>query len=192
MNALRGQSGTNFAPPRSNSGRDVRTQSETSPMANTKGGKPSANGNGSASNRQWFDSLARSAASLCGKPTSFLIATAIVLIWAVSGPVFHWSDTWQLVINTGTTIVTFLMVFLIQSTQNRDALAIQVKLSELILALKGADNQIASIEHLSEEELEQIRRRKHEQAAPATARPKQRRAGKHDEDGAGTAMSNGN
>jgi len=77
-----------------------------------------------------------------------------VLLWAITGPIFHYSDTWQLVINTGTTIVTFLMVFLIQNTQNRDTLALQIKLSELILALKGADDKVADIEDATDEELE--------------------------------------
>ncbi len=77
-------------------------------------------------------------------------------MWVVTGPLFHYSDTWQLVINTGTTIVTFLMVFLIQNTQNRDTLAIQLKLSELVLAMKGAENKFAAIEDLTDEELEEL------------------------------------
>jgi len=92
----------------------------------------------------------------------------VVLVWAVLGPVFHYSDTWQLVINTGTTIVTFLMVFLIQNTQNRDTKALQVKLSELILALEAANNKIAAIENASPEELdaaqEEIQERAKEEA----------------------------
>jgi len=80
----------------------------------------------------------------------------VVLAWVVTGPMFNYSDTWQLVINTGTTIVTFLMVFLIQNTQNRDTLAIQLKLSELVLAMKGADNQFAAIENLTDEELREL------------------------------------
>jgi low affinity Fe/Cu permease len=78
----------------------------------------------------------------------------VVLVWAITGPLFHYSDTWQLVINTGTTIVTFLMVFLIQNTQNRDTLALQIKLSELIVAMKGADNKLAVIDDATDEELE--------------------------------------
>jgi low affinity Fe/Cu permease len=81
---------------------------------------------------------------------------ATVIVWALTGPVFGYSDTWQLVINTGTTIVTFLMVFLIQNTQNRDTLALQLKLSELIIAVKDAENRIATIEDLPEEELEKL------------------------------------
>jgi low affinity Fe/Cu permease len=106
---------------------------------------------------QWFDSFARGAASFCGKPVVFLLAVAIVLFWALTGPAFQYSDTWQLVINTGTTIVTFLMVFLIQNTQNRDTMAVQVKLAELIIAMKGAQNRIASAEDMSEEELDGLR-----------------------------------
>ena len=95
-------------------------------------------------------------AHLAGKPATFLIAVAVVVIWAVSGPLFGFSDTWQLVINTSTTIVTFLMVFLIQNTQNRDTLALQLKLAELIIAVQGAKNNIATAEDLSEEDLERL------------------------------------
>ena len=84
------------------------------------------------------------------------IHTNLLIVWVLTGPIFKYSDTWQLVINTGTTIVTFLMVFLIQNTQNRDTLAIQLKLSELVLAMKGAENKFAAIEDLSDEELEQL------------------------------------
>ena len=80
----------------------------------------------------------------------------VIVVWVVTGPLFNYSDTWQLVINTGTTIVTFLMVFLIQNTQNRDTLAIQLKLSELVLAMKGAENKFAAIEDLTDEELEEL------------------------------------
>lgn len=102
----------------------------------------------------WFSRMANATAAWTGKPVAFLLAFATIVIWAITGPLFHYSDTWQLVINTGTTIVTFLMVFLIQNTQNRDTLALQVKLSELILALKEADNRIAAIEESSDEELQ--------------------------------------
>ena len=93
---------------------------------------------------------------LAGRPPAFAIALAIIIVWAVSGPLFRWSDTWQLVINTGTTIVTFLMVFLIQSAQNRDASAIQAKLDELIRAVSHARNEFIGIEHLAEDELRKI------------------------------------
>jgi low affinity Fe/Cu permease len=89
-----------------------------------------------------------------GRPKAFLIAATVVVAWAVSGPVFGFSDTWQLVINTGTTIVTFLMVFLIQQTQNKDNLAVQLKLNELVAALDGASNRLIHVEGLSEEDLQ--------------------------------------
>jgi low affinity Fe/Cu permease len=102
----------------------------------------------------FFGQMANATAAWSGKPIVFLIAFGVVLLWGITGPIFHYSDTWQLVINTGTTIVTFLMVFLIQNTQNRDTLALQIKLSELILALQGADNKVADIEDATDEELE--------------------------------------
>jgi low affinity Fe/Cu permease len=101
-----------------------------------------------------FSRMANATAAWSGKPAAFLTALGVVLVWAITGPIFHYSDTWQLVINTGTTIVTFLMVFLIQNTQNRDTLALQIKLSELIVAMKGADNKMAAIEDAPDEELE--------------------------------------
>jgi low affinity Fe/Cu permease len=104
-----------------------------------------------------FERLANRVATAAGRPRAFLIAFTIVLVWALSGPIFHWSDTWQLVINTGTTIVTFLMVFLIQSAQNRDGAAIQAKLDELIRAVSSARNEFIGIEHLTEEELDEVR-----------------------------------
>jgi low affinity Fe/Cu permease len=103
----------------------------------------------------WFGRMANATASWSGKPSTFLLALGTVIVWALTGPIFHYSDTWQLVINTGTTIITFLMVFLIQNTQNRDTLALQVKLSELILALGSADNRMAAIDEVSDEELKQ-------------------------------------
>jgi low affinity Fe/Cu permease len=112
----------------------------------------------------WFARFAHETARLSGKPITFLLCVAAVLIWAATGPYFHYSDTWQLVINTSTTIVTFLMVFLIQNTQNRDALALQIKLSELIIAMKGAPNRIALIDQLSDAELEILQQECHEHA----------------------------
>ena len=88
----------------------------------------------------WFSHFAQLTAQWSGHPTAFLLAVAVIVVWIVTGPLFQYSDTWQLVINTGTTIVTFLMVFLIQNTQNRDMLAVQLKLSELVLAMDGAKN----------------------------------------------------
>jgi low affinity Fe/Cu permease len=93
-----------------------------------------------------------------GGSTAFALACAVVLVWAVSGPIFAFSNTWQLVINTGTTIVTFLMVFLIQRAQNKDAMAIQLKLNELVAAVEGASNRLIDVEDLSEDELQMLRR----------------------------------
>jgi low affinity Fe/Cu permease len=111
------------------------------------------NGNGAG---HLFSRLASRTAHLAGKPVTFLIAVAVVLGWAISGPFFGFSDTWQLVINTSTTIITFLMVFLIQNTQNRDTLALQLKLAELIIAIRGAKDDLATAEDLSEEDLESL------------------------------------
>jgi low affinity Fe/Cu permease len=105
-----------------------------------------------------FSSAAEAVAHATGRPLTFALCVVLVIIWAVSGPYFHFSDTWQLVINTGTTIVTFLMVFLIQNTQNRDGAAIQAKLDELIRA-SAAQNTYIGIEHLTEEELNDLRQR---------------------------------
>jgi low affinity Fe/Cu permease len=106
---------------------------------------------------KFFERLANRVATAAGRPRAFLIALLVIIVWAVTGPIFHWSDTWQLVINTGTTIVTFLMVFLIQSAQNRDAASIQAKLDELIRAVSHARNEFIGIEHLTEVELDEIR-----------------------------------
>jgi low affinity Fe/Cu permease len=103
-----------------------------------------------------FHQFAQTTATWTGHPVAFLLAVMVIVVWIVSGPFFHYSDTWQLVINTGTTIVTFLMVFLIQNTQNRDIMAVQLKLSELVLAMKGAKNEFAAIEDLSDEELQRV------------------------------------
>jgi low affinity Fe/Cu permease len=105
-----------------------------------------------------FGEIANRTSQAAGRALTFLIAAGVVLLWALSGPIFHFSDTWQLVINTGTTIVTFLMVFLIQNSQNRDSAAIQVKLDELI-RVSAAHNSFVGIEHLSDDELEEIRTR---------------------------------
>jgi low affinity Fe/Cu permease len=104
-----------------------------------------------------FTRFAKWTARATGHPTAFTIAISIILVWGISGPFFGFSDTWQLVINTGTTIVTFLMVFLIQNTQNRDSEAIQVKLDELIRCVEGAHNALLDLEELDEKELNKIR-----------------------------------
>ena len=104
-----------------------------------------------------FTTIAAKIAGWAGQPIAFILAVSTIIVWAVSGPLFGYSDTWQLVINTSTTIITFLMVFLIQNAQNRDAAAMQAKLDELIRALEGARNQFIGIEHLTEDELEHIR-----------------------------------
>ncbi|MGN6517642.1 MAG: low affinity iron permease family protein [Rhizomicrobium sp.] len=114
-------------------------------------------GNGAHSHLSFFARMANSVAHASGKPFTFVLCCAVVIVWAVSGPVFHYSDTWQLVINTGTTIVTFLMVFLIQNTQNRDGAALQAKLDELIRVTKEARNDLVAVENKPEAELEELR-----------------------------------
>ena len=104
-----------------------------------------------------FGAFAHRVASWSGQPLAFILAVTVILGWIATGPVFHYSDTWQLIINTGTTIVTFLMVFLIQNAQNRDGSAIQAKLDELIRAVEGARNDFIGIEHLTEADLERIK-----------------------------------
>ena len=107
--------------------------------------------------KSWFTRFAKWTARATGRPLTFTLAVLVIAIWAITGPIFGFSDTWQLVINTGTTIVTFLMVFLIQNTQNRDSEAIQVKLDELIRLSKGGHNVLLDLEELEEEELDRIR-----------------------------------
>jgi low affinity Fe/Cu permease len=107
--------------------------------------------------RAGFTKFAKRAARASGQPGAFLLAALAILAWLVTGPIFHYSDTWQLVINTGTTVVTFLMVFLIQNTQNRDSEAMQVKLDELIRAFEGAHNALLDLEELEEGDLDKIR-----------------------------------
>ena len=103
-----------------------------------------------------FQSAAQAASKASGSPWAFMCAFTVVLIWAISGPMFNFSDTWQLVINTSTTIVTFLMVFLIQNTQNRDTVALHAKVDELIIKLDGADNALVTAEDMTDDELEEL------------------------------------
>ncbi|MCF8475432.1 MAG: low affinity iron permease family protein [Pseudolabrys sp.] len=133
-----------------------------------------------------FAQLAQKTAQWTGHPTAFLLASAVVLVWIVSGPLFGYSDTWQLVINTGTTIVTFLMVFLIQNTQNRDMVSMQLKLSELVLAMKGAENKFASLEDLSDDELEAL----HEECRARADMTLKNLEGRHSKDGRPAAADN--
>jgi len=104
----------------------------------------------------WFTAFAQYTSQLSGRPATFILALALIIVWGVTGPIFGYSDTWQLLINTGTTIVTFLMVFLIQHTQNRDTLALQVKLDELIIAMEGARNKVAAAEDLCDADLKAL------------------------------------
>jgi len=107
--------------------------------------------------RSWFTRFAKWTARATGRPLAFTLAVAVILVWVITGPLFGFSDTWQLIINTGTTIITFLMVFLIQSTQNRDSEAIQVKLDELIRLSKGGHNTLLDLEELEDAELDKIK-----------------------------------
>lgn len=122
-----------------------------------------------------FTRFAKWASRMTGRPGTFLLAVAIILIWAVTGPLFHFSDTWQLVINTGTTIITFLMVFLIQNTQNRDTEVLQIKLDELIRAVEDAQNAMLDLEELSDTELDQMRDEYEKLASEARKELRQRK-----------------
>ncbi len=106
--------------------------------------------------RSWFTRLTKTTAHASGRPLTFILAVSVIVVWAALGPIFGFSDTWQLVINTGTTIVTFVMVFLIQSTQNRDSEAMQVKLDEIIRAIGNAQNELLDLEELEEGDLTRI------------------------------------
>jgi low affinity Fe/Cu permease len=155
--------------PRSSTQSRHRNTAAVSPL-------PQAKAAGTSRWHDWFTHFAYEAARLAGKPVAFLTAFAIVVVWAASGPAFGFSDTWQLVINTGTTIVTFLMVFLIQNTQNRDTLALQLKLAELIIVMRGARNGLATIEDLSDEDLEKLHNEYRVRADEALESLTQRRA----------------
>ncbi len=107
--------------------------------------------------RSWFTKFTKWTAHATGRPGAFFLAVALIIVWAMTGPLFGFSDTWQLVINTGTTVVTFLMVFLIQSTQNRDSESVQVKLDEIIRAIGHARNELLDLEELEEADLDQLK-----------------------------------
>ena len=127
--------------------------------------------------------MAKETSNAVGRPKSFFFALVVIAVWAVSGPLFHFSDTWQLIINTGTTIVTFLMVFLIQNTQNRDSKAVHLKLDELLRATHAARNKLVDLEEMTDQELEELQcefRRLHDRAES-----NRDRHGNHHRDGAG-------
>jgi low affinity Fe/Cu permease len=119
---------------------------------------PTLSSGNASKTADWFSRFSAASARWTGRPLTFLVATFVIILWAVTGPIFAYSDTWQLVINTGTTIVTFLMVFLIQNTQTRDTLALHVKLDEIILALDKARNDRVGVEEEAEAVLEKIHR----------------------------------
>ena len=128
-------------------------------MRNSANGKAAKRNQAAKSAPDWFGQLSARCSVYLGSRWAFAGAITVIVLWALLGPVYHYSDTWQLIINTGTTIVTFLMVFLIQNTQNRDARAINLKLNELIRAMSSAQDQMIDIERLSDEELENLSRR---------------------------------
>jgi low affinity Fe/Cu permease len=127
--------------------KDIDTEITESKSANSKNGFKAG-----------FERAATSITKVTGSSTAFLVALGVILVWGVTGPIFHYSDTWQLVINTGTTIITFLMVFIIQQSQNKDSLAIQLKLNELIACEERASNRLIDVEDLTQEELEILKR----------------------------------
>jgi low affinity Fe/Cu permease len=130
-------------------------------------------------NHSSFNRFAKWTAHMSGKPATFVLAVGVIAAWAITGPIFHFSDTWQLIINTGTTIVTFLMVFLIQNTQNRDSEALQLKLDELIRAVEGAQDSLLDLEEMEDEELDRIRANYERLAQRARAKLRHRKTADH-------------
>ena len=126
--------------------------------------------------RKFFNWFATRTSTAAGQPLTFIIALTVILVWAVTGPIFHFSDTWQLIINTGTTIITFLMVFLIQNSQNRDGAAMQAKLDELLRAVDKARETFIGIEHLTDDQLELLRAALERKAKEISASKKQKTA----------------
>jgi low affinity Fe/Cu permease len=136
-----------------------------------------------------FTRIAKWTCRMAGHPATFGVALIIILTWAITGPLFHYSDTWQLAINTGTTIVTFLMVFLIQNSQNRDSAAMQIKLDELIRALQGAHNELVDLEDMTERDLEKMKA--HYTRLAEKARTKLKKNPARDDDQTETGSSRG-
>ena len=132
-----------------------------------------AQGNCFMRSAAWYSRFAKAAAHFCGRPRVFTFAVAVIAVWLVTGPIFGFSDTWQLAVNTGTTIITFLMVFLIQNTQNRDTEAIQLKLDELIRATQGAHNALLDLEELEEKNLDVFKSKYQALAAAARSQLEQ-------------------
>jgi len=139
----------------------MKTSAKTSEKKTTKKTSIKSLTKGKSKNSKlikWFDKVSKVVTRATGRPMTFIVAICIVIIWAISGPLFDYSDTWQLVINTGTTIITFLMVFVIQQSQNKDSIAVQLKLNELIACQKNASNRLIDIEDLTEDELEVLKK----------------------------------
>jgi low affinity Fe/Cu permease len=152
-------------------------QSSSGVKVAKRGGRNGSNGQKDRNWSELFSNTACETAHLAGKPLTFLAAVFLVVVWAATGPLFGFSDTWQLVINTSTTIVTFLMVFLLQHTQNRDTMAMQLKLSELIFAVQEAKNNLATAEDLSEEDLELLHEQYRKRADEALDHLQRKRGG---------------
>jgi len=134
----------------------MKTSTKNSQKASVK--SPAKSNAKQSSLIKWFDKISKVITRATGRPATFIVAATVVIVWAILGPIFNYSDTWQLVINTGTTIVTFLMVFVIQQSQNKDTIALQLKLNELIACQKNASNRLIDVEDLTEDELEVLKK----------------------------------